>query len=203
MPPVRLALRALPALAAVVLLLPAAAPPAAAAELSEHLAPFEPLVGKTWKGELAGAPGRAEGAPPVYDVSRWEAALAGTAIRILHALSDGSYGGETLIVWDAKKESLVFFYFTTGGFYTTGTMEVAADGRSFTSVEEVTGAAPEGITAVEAVGELLPDGRLKSSSRYEKNGEWTAGHTIVYEEAPDARVELDRVGERREPAGGE
>lgn len=169
----------------------AAAADAPEAQLSEHLAPFAPLVGKTWKGRVE-APGAAEGAAPVHDVSRWEAALGGQAVRILHALSDASYGGETVIVWDARKESLVFFYFTTGGFYTTGTLAFDDDGR-FTSREEITGGSPHGITEVEAVGEILPDGRLKSSARYLKDGEWTDGQTTIYEEAPDAVLVLDQV----------
>ena len=59
----------------------------------------------------------------MYDVSRWERALNGRAVRILHADNDGVYGGESIIMWDKEKESLVFYSFTTAGFCTHGTMK--------------------------------------------------------------------------------
>ncbi len=78
------------------------------AQLDEPLMPFAPLVGKTWKGEFK------ESTPerPLFDVSRWERALNGKAVRVLHSVNDGVYGGETIITWDAKKNGLVYWYFT-------------------------------------------------------------------------------------------
>jgi hypothetical protein len=55
------------------------------AEIDPRLAPLQPLVGKTWRGELS-PPGAAR---PMVDVQRFELAL-----------NDGEYGGETLFVWD-------------------------------------------------------------------------------------------------------
>ncbi len=80
---------------------------------------FGPLLGKTWKGEFK------ESTPekPLIDVSRWERALNGQAVRVVHSVNDGVYGGETLITWDAKKKSLAYWYFTTAGFRTEGTMK--------------------------------------------------------------------------------
>jgi hypothetical protein len=149
--------------------------------LSEHLEEFAPFLGKNWKGEFASStPQR-----PMHDISRWERALNGQAVRILHSVNDGVYGGETLIVWDRKKESLVFFYFTTAGFYTQGTMKWQ-DGKML-SHEAVTGN-EQGITEVRATGEVLPDGRLHSKSEYFQNGEWVPGHEVFYAEDPDAKV---------------
>ena len=45
----------------------------------------------------------------------------------------------------------------------------------------------EGI-AVKAIGELLPDGTLVTSSEYLKNGKWEPGHSAVYREDPKAEV---------------
>jgi len=149
------------------------------ATLNEHLQPLHPFVGKTWKGKAPDAEN------PVYDVSRWERALNGQAVRILHSVNDGEYGGETIIYWDNEKESLIFYYFTTAGFYTHGTMEFKDD--KFISHEIVTGD-ESGITEVRATGELLPDGRLHSQSEYRKNGEWVQGHEFIYEEDPTAEV---------------
>ena len=147
--------------------------------LNEHLKPLQPFVGKTWKGKAPDAEN------PVYDVSRWERALNGQAIRILHSLNNGEYGGETIIYWDSEKESVIFYYFTTAGFYTHGTFEFEDD--KFVSHEKVTGQA-SGISEVRATGELLPDGRLRTSSEYLKDGEWVEGHEFIYEEAPGAEV---------------
>jgi len=140
-----------------------------------------PFIGKTFRGELKDStPDK-----PMFDVSRWEIALAGKAVRNLHSVGDGAYCGETIIFWDAAAGSLVYFYFTSGGFYTQGTMRV--EGTKFIAHEKVVGEV-EGITEVRATGELLADGSLKTSSEYLKGGEWVPGHGAVYHEAPDAKV---------------
>ena len=81
----------------------------------------------------------------MVDVSRFEVALNGQAVRNLHSINDGEYGGETLIVWDQEKQAIVYYYFTTAGFYTTGTMR--ADGDALVSHETVKGEAG-GVTEV-------------------------------------------------------
>ena len=159
---------------------PAAATPA---DLNPHLAPLQPLVGKTWRGVFP------ESKPdkPVVDVSRFEAALNGQAVRNLHSINDGEYGGETLIVWDQEKESLVFYYFTTAGFYTTGTMR-GEDG-GMVSHEVVKGNA-DGVTEVKATFRTLPDGRLHVKTLYLKQGKWVDGRDMHYTEAPGAVVKF-------------
>jgi len=64
--------------------------------LSEHLRPLGQFIGKTWRGKSPNA----DPDKPFEDVSRWERALNGQAVRILHSVNEGAYGGETLIVWD-------------------------------------------------------------------------------------------------------
>jgi hypothetical protein len=154
---------------------------AAADSLAAPLEPFRPFLGKTWKGTFANSTPE----KPMHDVARWERALNGQAIRILHSVNDGEYGGESLIVWDRKQERLVYYYFTTAGFYTQGTCRFE-DGR-MVSQETVTGNA-NGITAVRSTGELLPDGRLRSRAEYFKDGVWVPGHEIVFVEDPSAQV---------------
>ena len=85
--------------------------------LSENLKPFQAFISKTFKGEFANSTPE----KPVYDISRWERALNGNAIRIMHSVNNGEYGGESIVMWDTKKESLVSWYFTTAGFYTQAT----------------------------------------------------------------------------------
>lgn len=153
----------------------------AAAPLNEHLKVFEPLLGKTFRGEFANSTPE----KPVIDVSRWERALNGQAVRTLHSVNDGQYGGESIIMWDPKEERLVCWYFTTAGFYTKGTLEIA-DG-SWTAVEEVTGSA-NGVTQVKSVGKMLESGEMRTEAQYLIDGEWKPGHAVTYKPAPDAAV---------------
>lgn len=149
--------------------------------LHEKLEPFRPLLGKTWRGEFKNSTPE----KPVVDIARWERALNGQAVRILHSINHGVYGGETLIFWSKEKDSLVYHYFTTAGFQTTGTMTF--EGTKFTSLEKVAGEA-NGVTEVKAVGEIRPDGTLVNSSEYLKNGKWEPGHSATYHEDPKAEV---------------
>ena len=93
-----------------------------APQLAEPFKPFAPLLGKTWKGEFKDSTPE----KPLFDVARWERALNGKAVRVLHSVNDGIYGGETIITWDAAKKSLVYWYFTTAGFRTEGAMKSQA-----------------------------------------------------------------------------
>jgi len=146
---------------------------AGAAEPDPKLALLLPLVGKTWRGTLSPA----GAAKPVVDVHRFDLVLGGRAVRSSHSINDGEYGGETLFTWDAEKKAIVYTYVTTGGFYTTGTVEAEAGG--FKSHEVVHGSAT-GPSEVEATSRILPDGRLHVKSRYLKDGKWADGHEIFY-----------------------
>jgi hypothetical protein len=156
---------------------------AAEPKLDEHLAPFAPFVGKTWRGEFKNATKE----KPQFDVSRWDVALKGKAIRILHSVNNGIYGGESLVMWDPTKKSLVSFYFTTAGFFTEATIEFK-DGKMFS--REIVRGQQSGITEVEATTELT-GGQMHVKSRYLKNGQWIDGRETTYIEAPEAKVVLD------------
>jgi hypothetical protein len=149
--------------------------------LNEHLAVFQPMLGKTWKGEFANS--TAEN--PVFDVSHWERILNGNGIRITHSVNDGMYGGESILMWDAKANKIAFWYFTTAGFHTEGAFDV--DGKSWSSVEQVTGN-ENGITEVKSTTTLLDNGEMHVKAEYFANGNWTPGHEIHYKPAPDATV---------------
>ncbi|MBL9139093.1 MAG: hypothetical protein JNK85_24710 [Verrucomicrobiales bacterium] len=149
--------------------------------LHEKLEPLRPFLGKTWRGEFKNStPDK-----PQVDIARWERALNGQAIRILHSINNGVYGGESLVFWDASKKEVVYYYFTTAGFYTTGVMTV--EGTKVTSREAVTGSA-DGVTEVKATTELKADGTMQTDSQYLKKGEWVPGHGALYREAPEAKV---------------
>lgn len=152
-----------------------------AGALAEPLQQFAPFIGKTWKGEFKNStPDK-----PVFDVARWERALNGKAVRVLHSVNDGAYGGETIITWDAAKKSVVYWYFTTAGFRTEGTMK-HEDGK-WVGHETVAGNAG-GITEVKSTSAVLPDGRLQVKAEYLKDGKWGVGREVDYKEAPDAKV---------------
>ena len=102
-------------------------------ELSEHLKPLQSYIGKTFKGEFANSTPENQ----TYDIQHWERALNGNAIKITHSVNNGEYGGESMIMWDAKVESLVSWYFTTAGFYTQATMII--ENEKLVSYETVTG----------------------------------------------------------------
>jgi hypothetical protein len=162
------------------LVLPAAARPA---DLIPQLAPLRPVVGKTWRGVFP----QSTAEKPMIDISRYEVALNGQAVRNLHSINDGAYGGESLVVWDKEKQALVYYYFTTGGFYTTGTMR--EENGTLVSHETVKGDA-DGVTEVKGEFRVLPDGRLHVHTQYLKQGKWVEGRDVHYVEAPDAAVKF-------------
>lgn len=137
-------------------------------DLAENLKLFKPFIGKTWKGEFANSTPE----KPIIDIAHWERALNGQAIRVLHSINNGEYGGESIIFWDNQKKSLSYYYFTTAGFYTTGT--ATFENGKFISHETVAGN-QDGITEVKAIGEITADGKMHNKSQYLKNANgWTA-----------------------------
>jgi hypothetical protein len=157
--------------------------PGAAADMNPHLAPLQAILGKTWRGVL---PPSKDGKPTV-DVQRWELALNGQVVRVLHSINDGAYGGESLLFWDRDKESLAYYYFTTAGFYTSGTMSY--DDGALVSHEVVKGSA-DGISEVKGITRLLPDGRLHVKTQYLKGGQWVDGRDTDYVEDQAAQVKF-------------
>ena len=156
---------------------------AAEPQLDEHLAPLAPYVNKTWRGEFKNSTKE----KPQFDVTRWEVAFKGKAIRCRHSVNDGVYGGETIIMWDPEKKALASFYFTTAGFFTIGSFEFK-DGQLH-SHEKVGGQIP-GVTEVKAVTELS-EGKMHVKSQFLKGDKWVDAHEITYVEAPDAKVVLE------------
>lgn len=156
----------------------AAEPPPSLAKPLESLRPF---IGKSWKGEFK----KSTPEKRVYDISKWERALNGQAVRITHSINNGEYGGETMIVWNARTERLEYYYFTTAGFFTQGTINFE-DGKLITH-ELVTGN-QNGVTEVKATTQIQDNGKMHVKSRYLQKGEWVDGHEVTYEETPGAEV---------------
>ena len=93
------------------------------------------MLEKTWRGAFKDS----KPEKPTIDVQKWERALNGQAVRLLHSINDGVYGGETIFIWDEKKQTITYHYFTTAGYMTEGTFEVK-DGK-FITHEYVKGSA--------------------------------------------------------------
>jgi hypothetical protein len=149
--------------------------------LDPHLEPLRLLLDKTWKGEFkASTPDK-----PIIDVARWERALNGQAVRVVHSINDGIYGGEVIMVWDKDKQQVGYHYFTTAGFTSVGTVRV--EGTKVITHEVITGSA-EGITEVRAVSEIHPDGTFTVKSEHLKDGKWVPGHEATYHEDSSAKV---------------
>lgn len=150
--------------------------------MDKQLEAFVPYVGRTWKG-LVNADHQ------VYDVARWELALKGRAIRIIHSVANGAYGGESVIVWDHSTGKLLYTYFTTASFYTQGMGFVADDKRIFFE-EEVIGEAG-GVSRNEVWMEITSDGMLRKTVRTLRSGAWSPWTDVFYVEAPGEIVILD------------
>ncbi|HTG43029.1 MAG TPA: hypothetical protein VK633_00735, partial [Verrucomicrobiae bacterium] len=75
--------------ASIVFLFLASAPAAEPGKLDEHLESLRPFIGKTWRGEFKNS----KPEKPTIDVAHWERALNGKAVRVLHSINDGYYGG--------------------------------------------------------------------------------------------------------------
>ncbi len=120
-------------------------------------------------------------------MQRFELVLNGRAVRSVHSVNDGEYGGETLFVWDDEKKSVVYTYFTTAGFYTTGTMQPEAGALQFHEIVRGTTSGPR---EVKATSRVLPDGRLHVKSQHLKDGVWVDGHEAYYTRGPFGRGPL-------------
>jgi hypothetical protein len=141
-------------------------------DFSPELQIFSKFIG-TWESTFE----MMDGNPSVVDVAVWERALNGKAIRSLHSINEGMYGGEMIMTWDRNVDSLVFYYFTTADFYTSGTIEVV-DENSFIAYEDVNGS-KDGITKVKSTSTLKGNVIIVITS-YLKNGQWTHPETRTY-----------------------
>ncbi len=144
--------------------------------LHPKLEPLRPYLNQHWQGDLT-QPGTDTA---VIDRSLWSRALNGQAIKTVHSVNDGQYGGESFIFWDEAKQSLAYYYFTTAGFYTHGTMQFDAQVGEIIAVEKVENN-QNGITEVKSFSRIMPDGKMKVKSSYLQNGNWIEGHSATYQ----------------------
>lgn len=153
----------------------------AAEKLAPELELFRPFLGIVWQADMGEQQGKKQ-----VDRAIWLRALNGQAIKTMHSINDGEYGGETIIFWDKTKNSLAYYYFTTAGFYTHGSMTYDATTQQLTAEEQVENNA-NGITSVRSKSVLKP-GSLSLTSEYFQHGQWVPGHAAVYHPTKDGQV---------------
>jgi len=152
--------------------------------LHPKLEPFRPYLDTYWQGDLT----QSGAAEKMIDRSHWQRALNGNAIKTVHSINDGVYGGESIIYWDEAKQSINYYYFTTAGFYTHGSMSFEDNNQRIIAREAVENNA-NGITLVESVSTLTGD-ILTVSARYLQNGEWVTGHSASYRRVAPLEVKF-------------
>lgn len=153
--------------------------------LHPELEIFRPFLNSHWEGDLT-EPGKEK---KMIDRSVWSRALNGQAIKTVHSINDGEYGGETMIFWDQKQKKIAYYYFTTAGFYTHGTMSYNPDTQRIEALENVENNA-QGITLVRSQSVLDKSGSLEVSSEYLQHGKWVKGHSALYKRVPKTEVKF-------------
>lgn len=151
------------------------------AAMQDPLAMFDPLVGKTWKGE--GTAGEVAGKT---DVVTWERIIGGKAVQSTHSIGNGEYGGVTVFFYDPAEKVVMFHYFTTANFHSTGIVE-KADNGDIVAVEHIHGL--ENLPEVR--GRIVFNDRgWETRASYLKDGEWVEGDGFRYVEAPAEKVKF-------------
>ncbi|HJS14835.1 MAG TPA: hypothetical protein VJ795_07145 [Rheinheimera sp.] len=153
--------------------------------LHPELEIFRPFLESHWEGDLT-EPGKEQ---KMIDRSVWSRALNGQAIKTVHSINDGEYGGETMIFWDEKQQKIAYYYFTTAGFYTHGTMNYDKATKAIEALENVENNA-QGITQVRSHSVLDQSGTLEVSSEYLQKGQWVKGHSALYKRVPKTEVKF-------------
>ena len=157
-------------------IIPAHAQDAAQDTVHEKLMIFASYIG-TWKAEFADG---------THDVSQYEWILGGKALRIMHSINDGDYGGEALVHWSTEKEVISYRYVTTASFYTEGTIAPTGDGFD---AHEIVHGNMGGITETRS-GYTMKDGEIHVWSQFLKDGEWAEKMQATYIKTPDAKVKF-------------
>lgn len=153
------------------------------ATLHPKLEPLRPYLDQHWQGDLS-QPGSDK---MVIDRSYWNRALNGQAIKTVHSINNGDYGGESFIFWDEAKQSLAYYYFTTAGFFTHGTMQFDTKLGQIVAVEKVENN-QNGITEVKSYSRIMPDGTMLVKSTYLQNGQWVEGHSATYRKVAQQEI---------------
>ncbi|MDH4272977.1 MAG: hypothetical protein OEW18_13475 [Candidatus Aminicenantes bacterium] len=140
--------------------------------LGENLKILEPLVGRTWVGELKSPDGKA--ASKV--VLRYEFLWNGAAVKVFRSNPDRKSFSEGYFYWDVEEKKIGFF----------SVNNIGAPVKADVSLEEgkvcLKGSATiKGRTFdFKNTFEFLPDGKMVDRWYQNASGSWHAGHVIEF-----------------------
>lgn len=154
----------------VVLLLGLSRSRSATDDLSPELEFLRPFIG-TWTGEFQDASER----PAV--LRSWTPILSGHAIRETRTVPEVGFEAESIFYYDREAGVVSYLGMTNNGYVSRG--QIAFDGDAFTQSGEQTG--PESPAySIRVTFRFTDDGTLVNRLFSVQDGEWRAGHTVIY-----------------------
>ena len=146
--------------------------------LSEHLIEMKPFIGNTYKGNFINSTKE----NPMTDIISFERALNGNAVKVIHSVNKGEFGGETIVMWNPEKGGLQSWYFTSAGSLTIQNVQIKKD--TFISIENVE-RNQNGITKVKTIIEVLNGTQITKRTKYLINNLWKDGSETTYNKVHD------------------
>ena len=149
--------------------------------LSSHLNGSEKFIGKTFSGEFYNSTKD----KPLKDIIYFERILNGKAIIISHSVNDGEYGGKYIIMWNAEKNMVESYFFSTGGEIILSEATISAN--NIIIVEDFSKNGNR-IKKVKKIYKLNKDGTLENKIKYFINNVWVNYHSMRYVQSDLAKV---------------
>ena len=146
--------------------------------LSEHLIKMKPFIGNTYKGNFINSTKE----NPMIDILSFQRVLNGNAVKVIHSVNNGEFGGETMVMWNPEKERLQSWYFTSAGSLTIQNVQIKKD--TFISTQNVE-RNKNGITKVKTIIEVLHGNQIKKRTKYLMNNLWKDGSETIYNKVHD------------------
>ena len=146
--------------------------------LSDHLNEMKPFIGNTYRGNFINSTKE----NPMIDILSFERALNGNAVKVIHSVNKGEFGGETMVMWNPEEGGLQSWYFTSAGSLTIQNVKIKKD--TFTSIENVE-RNQNGITKVKTIIKVLDGNQIKKRTKYLMNNLWKDGSEIIYNKVID------------------
>ena len=139
------------------------------------------FIGKTFSGEFYNSTKD----KPLKDIIYFERILNGKAISISHSVNDGEYGGKYIIMWNAEKNIVESYFFSTGGEIILSKATIFAN--NITIVEDFSSNGNR-IKKVKKIYKLNKDNTLENKIKYFINNVWVNSHSMKYVESDLAKV---------------
>ena len=149
--------------------------------LSEKIQGFEVFIGKYFKGETFNS----TKTKLISEVIHFKRILNGQAIRIVHSINEGEFGGESIITWNQENNILESVYFSTGGNIKHSMVTLKEN--TITLVEDVS-KNQNSIKKVKTTYYLNSYGQLKKETKYYINNMWIFSHNSNYTESKSSEI---------------